>query len=89
MQPGSHLLGFLVFLVLLEQDKALEDGSQRDVLLRGQLCALAIEQQHRRVVGHKARDRLRVAWKWRGGKKKRGGKRKQKPKEKKKEKEIG
>lgn len=50
-------LGFIVG-ILAEDNKALQDGGDREVLLCGQLSPLSMSQQHRRGVGLETCDGL-------------------------------
>lgn len=53
-------LGFIVW-VLAKDNKALQDGSDRKVLLRGQLRPLSMSQQHRCGMSLEACDGLWLA----------------------------
>lgn len=55
--PSSNV----VVGVLAQDDEALEDGGDGHVLLRGQLCPLAVRQQHRGGVGLEAGDGFGLA----------------------------
>lgn len=54
---GWGSLGFIVG-ILAEDNKALQDGGDREVLLCGQLSPFSVSQQHRRGVGLETCDGL-------------------------------
>lgn len=56
-EGGQVSLGFIVG-ILAEDNKALQDGGDREVLLCGQLCPLSVGQQHWRGVGLETCDGL-------------------------------